>query len=227
MDKRLAELHGRLQQTDDPNDAAAAISELEAEAKVEWLPQLHAWLAQPGEFFIRESAAPAVIRLEGMAALPRLIAALRMGFAEEHDCDSLQTDVFDLIASAPQDAARILLPMADSASAEDREEAAWLLGFVGSAVSADVLLRLASDAEPTVRSAGCSNLTLLKGHEPAFAMLTERRSDPDSAVRVSAANALGYFGDPRALPLLERPLQESTGHTRRLIEFAIKTLRKK
>jgi hypothetical protein len=46
--------------------------------------------------------------------MPRLIAALRLGFAEGHDCDSLQAYVTDLIESDPFAAIALLLPLADS-----------------------------------------------------------------------------------------------------------------
>ena len=107
---RLAELLNQLANTDDIDRSVAAISLLEAEAVPDWLPRLHEILATPGDPYMREGVAPAIIRLEGIRALPRLLAALRLGFAEGHDCDSLQAYVCDLVESEPDESSQMLLP---------------------------------------------------------------------------------------------------------------------
>lgn len=223
---RLAQILNQLADIDDAERSVEAISLLEVEAVPEWLPRLHKAMETPDDFYLREGVAPAVIRLEGMAALPRLIAALRMGLAEGHDCDSLQGYVVGLIESDASAARALLLPLADSSDPADRANAAWLLGFVHSQVPPDVFVRLAADDSPRIRRAACGSLASLKGYEPAFQMLIRRLDDADEDVRISAMSSLGYFGDARALPLLERLLGSSTERTRPIIENAISFLRK-
>lgn len=223
MDPRLTELYTQLQDGD-----VRAIDQLEAEAIVDWLPALHEWLERPDDFFLREATAPAVIRLEGLTCLPRLIAALRLGFAEGHDCDSLQSYVFSLLESSPAKAASMLVPMATSTSEQDRADAAWLLGFVSSECSPDLFLRLASDESPKVRRTACGSLASFKGLEPIYEMLVHRLADTDEDVRIAAASSLGYFKDRRALPLLERwrnswNVSERATH---ILDFSIESLRK-
>ena len=101
---RLDHIYERLQDVDNLDRAVEAISILEAEATADWLPTLHEWLARPDDFFLREAAVPAVIRLEGMECFPRLLHAMHLGRREGHDNDSLQAHIFELIESAPFDA---------------------------------------------------------------------------------------------------------------------------
>ena len=223
---RLAQLLDQLADTDDIDRSVEAISLLESEAAPDWLPRLHQALETPDDFYLREGVAPAVIRLEGMVALPRLIAALRLGFAEGHDCDGLQAGATDLIESDPSAAIALLLPMANSSDSADRADAAWLLGFVHSEVSPEIFVRLAADESPRVRRAACGSLASLKGHEPAFQMLIRRLDDTDEEVRISAMSSLGYFGDSRALPLLERLLGSSSERARHILDYAISSLKK-
>lgn len=222
---RLDELLDQLADTDDMDRSVAAISLLEAEAAPEWLPRLYEILGTPDDFYMREAVAPAIIRLEGASALPGLMAALRLGFAEEHDCDSLQSCVCDLVESEPDASSAILLPLAESPDSADRAEAAWLLGYALAAVPPDVIVRLAADESPRVRSSACGSLASLKGHEPAFQMLVQRLDDPDEEVQISAMSSLGYFGDARALPLLIRLQGSVSERGRHMLDDAIRTLR--
>ncbi len=221
---RLDELIDQLADTDDLDRSAAAIGLLETEASPDWLPVLHEIMAMPDEFYMREGVAPAIIRLEGVSALPRLIDALRLGFAEGEDCDGLQAYVSDLIKSDPVASSSILLPLAESSDSADRSDAAWLLGFVHEAVPPTVFLRLAADESPRVRDSACGSLALFKGHEPAYQMLVQRLDDPDEDVRISAMSSLGYFGDSRALPVLQSLRGRVSERGQRLLDQSISFL---
>ncbi len=222
---RLSQLLAQIDNTDNIDRSVEARQLLEEEAQMNWLPRLHQILETPGDFYIRESVAPAVIRLEGMAALPRLIDALRLGFDEGMDCDSLQFDVTRLIESDPQAALAVLLPMADSSVPGDRADAAWLLGFVHAKVPPEVFIRLAKDDIPEVRRAACGSLASLQGHEQAFQMLISCLDDTDENVRISAISSLGSFGDKRALPLLEQLVLRSSERVRPIVDYAISALK--
>ena len=222
---RLSQLLAQIDDTDNIDRSVEARDLLAAEVEIDWMPRLHQILETPGDFYIRESVAPAVIRLEGMTALPRLIVALRLGFAEGHDCDSLQADVTNLIESDPTAAIQVLLPMATSSDPKDRSDAAGLLGFVHANVHPDIFLRLAKDDFPEVRRAACGSLGSLKGHESAFQMLISSLDDTDENVRISAISSLGSLGDVRALPLLERIVPSSSENLRLILAHAISSLK--
>lgn len=223
---RLDDIYERLQDVDDVDRAVEAISILESEATAEWLPTLHEWLARPDDFFLREAAAPAIIRLEGMECFPRLLHAVHLGRREGHDNDSLQARIFELIESAPLDARTRLLELAISETDEDRSDAAWLLGFVHQHISSDVLIRLSSDKSPDVRQSACGSLASFKGDAQVFGALGQCLTDSDEQVRISAVSSLGYLGDQRALPLL-LPLQRSASpRLQHILSFAIEQLQK-
>ncbi len=223
---RLNELLAQLADIDDADRSVQAIELLEKEAVPAWLPRLHQALETPQNFVLREGVAPAVIRLQGMGALPRLIAALRLGLAEGLDGDSLMANVVELIESDPAGAKACLLPMADSADAADRADTAWLLAFVHAEVAPEVFIRLAGDESPRVRRAACGSLASLKGHEPAFQVLVQHLEDADEEVRISATSSLGYFGDARALPMLEHALSSAGERARPVLEHSISVLKK-
>ena len=222
---RLSQLLNQLDDTSKIERSVEARNLLTEEAQMSWLPRLHLQLETPGDFYLRESVAPAVIRLEGMAALSRLIQALRLGFSEGHDCDSLQADVISLLESDPPAAVQFLLPMADSSDPSDRSDAAWLLGFVHKKGPPEIFLRLATDEIPKVRRSACGSLASLEGQEPAFQMLLSRLTDSDEEVRISAISSLGSFGDKRALPHLERLVTSASDRARPIVDHAISSLK--
>lgn len=223
---RLDEIYERLHDVDNVDRAVEAISIMETEATEDWLPTLHEWLARLDDFFLREAIAPAVIRLEGISCLPRLLHAMHLGRREGHDCDSLQACIIELIESAPLDARTRLLDLAESAADEDRDNAAWLLGFVHQHITPKVLIRLASDKSPDVRQSACGSLASFKGDDRVFDALSRCLADSDEQVRLSAVSSLGYLGDRRALPLL-LPLQRSASHRlQHILPFAIEQLQK-
>src|ERR1051325_5508735 len=71
----VAELH----YTDDSARAVAARYALDLAADSSRLPQLHHLLLHGRDFFIRETAAEVVARLEGLRALPQLLEASLLG----------------------------------------------------------------------------------------------------------------------------------------------------
>lgn len=222
--KRLDELYRTIQDVDDIGASVEAISQLTEEATVEWLPTLHEWLAHPDDFYLREAAASAVIRLESFKCLPRLLHAAHLGRSEGHDNDGLQTEIVGVVESAPEEARTYLLKLADSKNAEDRRDAAWLLGFIHERIEPDALIRLSSDSSPRVRSAACGSLSSFKGQAGVFEALSQRVSDPDEQVRVSSVSALGYLGDKQALPLLRPLLENATPRVKSFLQSAIKKL---
>jgi HEAT repeat protein len=223
--KRLDEIYECLHDPEDAERAVGAIAILEAEASEEWLPTLHEWLTRPDDFFLREAAAPAVIRLEGIECLPRLLHAMRLGRREGHDNDGLDHYITELIGSVPIEARARLLRLAESESDEDRSDAAWLMGFIHEHLRPDVLIRMSVDKSSHVRQSACGSLSSFKKRDDVLDALSQRLNDEDEQVKNSAVSALGYFGDHRALPLLLRLRKSASRSLRPTLQYAIEQLR--
>lgn len=223
-DSRLNELIESIMDFNDVNKAVSAAKDLEREARPEWRETLYQALRVKDEFFFRELVAPAVVHLDGVSALPRLLEALRLGSDEGHDNDGLVGTIWDLTDGHKSEVAEILLPMADSADAGERESAAWLLGSVHDQVQPEVLIKLAADSESDVRQSAFGSLSLFKGNEAVFDCLVRGLHDPESAVVRAAASSMGYFGDQRALPLLKELKSRVPPQDHSIIEQSIKSL---
>ena len=150
------------------------------------------------DFFVREAAAWPVARLDGLRSLPLLLTARRLGTAEGHDNDGLDTAIIEVVEGDCSGAVPVLLELSISAADVDREDAAWSLGFVHDHVPPDSLIELARVRMARVRSAALGALASYKGKEAVYSALITGLSDPSEDVAVSAASALGYFGDRRA-----------------------------
>jgi HEAT repeat protein len=59
-----------------------------------------------------------------------------------------------------------------------------------------------------------------------FIRLVQALADPEERVRCSAASALGYYGDPRAISALRELLSNSSDRVRYIVEFALQQLEK-
>lgn len=223
--ERLHQLLAQLDDVDDVDRAVAAITLLENEATREWLPVLRDVLTRPGNFFLREGVAPAVIKLEGFDCLQRLLHALRTGTREGHDNDGLSHYVIEVVESSPREVARLLACLAQSAAIVDREDAAWLFGFVAEHVAPEMVIRMAADPAAGVRSAACGSLPAFQQREDVFEVLRCSLSDADEQVRVSAISALGYYGDERALPLLANLDDGGSKKVRSMLDHALSELR--
>jgi HEAT repeat protein len=221
QDRIVADLHD----VADLDRAVAACDTLARAADESWLPRLHQLLATGRDFFVREAAAVPIARLEGLRALPQLLYALQRGEAEGHDNDGLASVVSDLVWANPAEAAPRLLQMIREPAERQRADAAWLWGFAAEALTPEPLLTLLSDPSPRVRSAAAGSLSSFPGREDVFAGLAHALEDPDEGVKRSAASALGYYGDRRAIPMLQGLLCVSSGSLRQVVEFALGQLR--
>ena len=94
-----------------------------------WLPRLHDLLANDENFYICESAATPIIRLEGLRALPSLLIALERGEREGHYINGFSLEVSELVCEYPAEAIPILEKMLDDPNPRRREDAQWLLEF--------------------------------------------------------------------------------------------------
>jgi hypothetical protein len=92
-------------ESDDPDRYAEACERLDKLATADHLPQLLDLLANGRDFTIREAAAVPVARLQGVAALPHLLAAMQRGTEEGHDNDLLASVITDVVSENPAGAA--------------------------------------------------------------------------------------------------------------------------
>lgn len=221
-DRIVADLRNVL----DEDRAVRACKELDRAADESWLPRLHRLLAEDESFFVREAAAFPIARIEGLRTLPRLLHALELGKEDGHDNDGLAFLITKLVSAAPGEAAPILLQMIRSRSERIRSDAAWLWGFAAEALTPEPLLKLLNDSSPRVRSAAAGSLSSFQGRDDVFAALVNAIEDPDEEVRCSAASALGYYRDQRAIAPLRRLYSDSPESVRRIIEYAIEQLGK-
>ncbi len=225
-DTRLNELIESIMDYEDVDKAVMAMQALEREARPEWRDTLHQSLQVKEQFFFREGVAPAVVRLDGVRSLPRLLEALRLGTAEGHDNDGLVGTIWDLTDGHKPEVAEILLPMAASADAGERESAAWLLASVHDQIRPEVLIKLAADSVSDVRQSAFGSLASFEDSEAVFECLVRGLDDPETSVVVAAAGAMGYFGDPRALPLLKALKTRLPPQSHWIVEQSINRLEK-
>jgi HEAT repeat protein len=219
--KRLNQLL-KAMHSEDVDEAVGASTALNAEATVEWLPALRELLTTGGDFFVRDAAAWPVARLDGFRALPLLLRAHRLGTQDGHDNDGLDTVIIEVIEAHPSDAVPSLLEWAGSGSDADRTEAAWLLGFVH--IPPHSLLGLAKDQSPSVRSAAFGSLASFKGDEAVYSALVAGLSDESDDVAVSAASALGYYGDRRASNAVSALRDRVSSRHHHLLDYSLQLL---
>lgn len=221
-DRIIADLHD----IKNIDRAVGAYDALDKAADESWLPRLHELLATGRDFVVREAAAYPIARLEGLQALPQLLHALQLGEREGHDNDGLVALVSDLVWANPEEAAPMLVRMIGESSERRRSDAAWLWGFAAKALTPDPLLKLLGDRSSRVRSAAVGSLGSFKDREEVFTSLTHALYDPDEGVQCSAASALGFYGDQRAVPLLREMRPGASETIRTFVEHALHQLAK-
>jgi HEAT repeat protein len=122
------------------------------------------------------------------------------------------TATHSILAIPSEEAARILLPLLKDKSAYVREETAYALGKTRSKlVTDDLILLLQKDKSDEVRGA-CAVASGLIADVKAFDALVKALSRKNDFIQRSAARSLGQIGDKRAIPYLERIVNEVKRH---------------
>jgi HEAT repeat protein len=172
-------------------------------------------LMDDDDFFIREAAAAPYASIEGVHALPQLFKALERGEQQGHDNDGLLAIISAVLDTNQKKAIPILLEMVRSSKINDKENAAWALGFLPPEDAIEPLYILRSDTKPEIRSAVAGSLGSFRSNPEVFDVLVEMLQDESEIVRVSAADALGYFGDIRAIPFLRKAQSDPSERVRK------------
>ena len=176
---------------EDLDDALAAYDDLDALATdASWLPRLRRLMVHGEDFFVREAAMAPLIRLDGAKALPLLLKAMALGYAEGHDNDGLATYTVEAFEEHPVEGARLVRRLARSKSPKERASAAWLWDFLREHLPLEPLLALARDRSDGVRSTAVAALTSWGEDERVEAALLRAATDRSPHVRTSAASAL-------------------------------------
>jgi HEAT repeat protein len=213
-----------LSYTDDVNRAVSATTALGEAADESRLPELER-LFRSGDYFLREVLGDPLARIKGLDALPLLLEGLTRGLREGHDHDGLVATITDLIQSHPSEAVPVLMRMLNSPSDEDRENAAWLLGFASTVAPSEPLIEALKDPSARVRANAVGSLGSFKDHPGVLERMLPLLRDSDEQVRVETASALGYFGDRRAEPQLREALRDPSERVRNFAKHALKQLR--
>jgi hypothetical protein len=155
-----------------------------------------------------------------------LLRVLREGQDEGHDHDGLVSGICDWVEAHPAEAAPHIRTLLASSNPQHRTDGAWLAGFAASHVDYQPVLAATHDTEPLARAAAIGSLTEYR-HEPGvYDRLIAALDDPDEQVVGSAISALGFFGDRRALPHLQRFANDRRGRHHHLAAYAVEELNK-
>jgi HEAT repeat protein len=127
-EEQWRDLTRALRDTGSLDGAVAAASTLQALASVEDVPRLLSLLEDP-DFFVREAAAWPLSDLGCTDALPALIRARRLGYAEGRDNDGLNAAMADLVSMNAHAARPILEHLSKGSDAYASKTAQWLLDF--------------------------------------------------------------------------------------------------
>jgi len=165
-----------LSQLDNPNNIDASIKAARAISKVagpENVKELYSLLQSPS-FFIRETAAVPLARLDGVNALPHLFRAMEQGELEGHDNDGLTDTLIGLIESNKKKVTPLLLDMLKSSENGARADAVWALGFVTSQVEPSIFIDIVrNDKDAEMRSLAVSALQSYPGGKKKLPLNTE------------------------------------------------------
>lgn len=150
---------------------------------------------------VRAAAARSLGRLKVAPAVPALVAALEAGTIPR----GIAAYALYQIGTPSIPSLLALLASDDSFV---RSTAAELVGLLGDANHASLLLGLADDTDPSVRAQAARALGRL-GAASVFATLASLLEDDDDEVQAAAAQALGSLSDPRASRLLLKMADEA------------------
>ena len=194
--------------------------------------------AQDVDLVVRKEALLGLALLGDRRALPRILASLEdphwevriqtvtalgeMGGEEVVDpIIKLLSDAQDEVVLAVIDTLALLkdvraipalLRVAGGESDRVARAAVSALSQVGSNIGTPVLLASLHHTIPEARVVAASVLGVAGGEEAPPALITVLRGDPDVAVRLAAARALGRLGNRRAVRHLIQALQDDSVH---------------
>jgi len=205
--------------SDDKDRAMRARERIAAVRDREHLESLRARL-EDEDAFVREAAAEPLIAMQGVQVIPELVQALNRGADQGHDNDTLASLVADLVTQDPAAAAPAIRALLADPEPRLRARGAWMAGFASGVIPTEILCHLLEDSDAGVRADAAGALSGHRSDPLIVEKLLAALRDPDEDVRASVASTLGYLGDIRALPYLERLRKDQSARVRKVAGHA-------
>lgn len=224
-DKRFAKLLAQLADFEEPETAIEAAKVIESLDDRTRLPELYRILKETDDFCVREAVGTAICRMDGLKAVPELVAAMQL---DSHDFDGLRTRVYILIESDRAAAAPLLLAQFRSGAPELRPVWANWLGYVAEVIEPEPLLQALRSEDRKLRAAALSALVAFKGRPELFAMFEHLAlHDPDEQTRRTSIAGLLYSDNPAATPTIEAARHDPSAYVRDYAEYALEVSARK
>jgi HEAT repeat protein len=154
-----------------------------------------------GNSYGRDLIAGILAGIQGAQALPLLLraaaedtgSAAGAGLGE----DSLTLEISDLLTSFGPACRATVLEFIVSDAPQRRRIGLWALDYVAQPQDQILVLRLATDADPAIRSLAIEAIDVTE--DAGYAAIVTALSDPSDDVRVDAISQLGFSGRPEAV----------------------------
>ncbi|MFD8087473.1 HEAT repeat domain-containing protein [Kitasatospora sp. NPDC059722] len=214
---------GLLDPDGDLDELAAIGAHLTGTLSADLVPRLEAHLetaVAARNQYARSVLAGLLAETAGRSSLPVLLRAWSRDLGD--DQDSLTTMITVLAQDDPSAARRTLLPSTESADADLRRAALWLLGFVPDPADVAVLARAAHDPDERIRSVVAGALGSHGTDPAAVDLMVGLLADPAEQVRISALSSLGYRRQPRTLPDICRLVNDDSPSVRAWVAIALR-----
>lgn len=184
-------------------------------------------LLRDEDYSIREVVAEPLASLEGVNALPTLFQALRQGFIDGHDNDSLIEVICGLVEEKSEESLPILLDMMNNEDQIVRANAVWGLSFVKPLVEPQIFLSVLkgnSDTVITIDAIGA--LGNYKENEEVLFELINKAKNSGEEIREAIIHTLGFFDNEYVISGLEKIKESCNDSDQFILEGMINVLSK-
>ena len=227
-DQQFAALVEDLQRNETDDDFERAIQAAEQLFKLQdrsRLPALYKLLEETDDFFVREEVGIPILRMDGLKALPQLLATMRK---DDHDYDGLASEIAWFVKDNAQQAAPLLLEMLRTGTLPERRDAAHLLDYASDAIEPDCLLELLTSDDQELRQNAVSSLGSFTDRPKIFDLLAKLAlQDDDEQVRRSAVSCIGSSDNPKAAEVVEAALNDRSEYVRDMAEYMHEQMKEK
>lgn len=194
--------------------AAEQLSKLKDRSR---LPALYKLLDETDDFFVREEVGIPILHMDGLKALPQLLAVMRK---DDHDYDGLASEIAWLVEDNAEQAAPLLLEMLRTGTLPERRDAANLLDYASDEIEPDCLLELLSSDDQELRRNAIGTLGSFIDRPEIFDMLAKLAlNDNDEQVRRAAVADIGRSGNPKAAEVVKAALNDRSEYVRDMAEY--------
>lgn len=165
------------------------------------------------DYDVRSDAARALGDFDDEEVITALIYAFK-------DVEDVRLQVVIALGKNSEAAVPLLIDALKDEDADIRRDASWNLGNLGDERAIPFLAEALKEEDEEVRFHVARNVG--KFGESAVPYMLDAIDDPDEHVRRYAAWILGNIGDERAVPALEKALEDKSSYVRKGAEQALK-----